>query len=161
MHNSKLINLTKGAAIAALYAVITLIIAPFGYGAIQVRLSEMLTNLAAFNKRYIWALTIGCVIANLWSPMGIIDIVFGSLSTLVATTLTYLIAKHYHRLVAKLAVAPIINTLMMWTIALELHITNHLPFLITYLTTALGEFISVTLGSVVFYFIAKRIDLSK
>lgn len=92
---------------------------------------------------------------------GIIDIVFGSLSTLVATTLTYLIAKHYHRLVAKLAVAPIINTLMMWTIALELHITNHLPFLITYLTTALGEFISVTLGSVVFYFIAKRIDLSK
>lgn len=120
--------MTKGAAIAALYAVITLIIVPFGYGAIQVRLSEMLTNLAAFNKRYIWALTIGCVIANLWSPMGIIDIVFGSLSTLVATTLTYLIAKH---------------------------------FLITYLTTALGEFISVTLGSVVFYFIAKRIDLSK
>lgn len=50
---------------------------------------------------------------------------------------------------------------MMWTIALELHITNHLPFLITYLTTALGEFISVTIGSVVFYFIAKRIDLSK
>lgn len=161
MNSNKLINLVKIAIVAALYAVMTLILAPFGYGAIQIRLSEMLANLAAFNKRYIWALTIGCIIANMNSPLGIIDIVCGSLSTLVTATFTYLIAKRCKTLITKLMVAPIISTLMMWTVALELHIINHLPFLMTYLTTALGEFVSVAIGSVIFYFIAKRIDLSK
>ena len=96
MNNQKkrsLVNLTKAGIVAALYAVLTLALSPISYGAMQIRLSEIFNNLAVFNKRYIWALTIGCAIANLNSPLGIVDIVFGSLGTLLMTSLSYFLSR--------------------------------------------------------------------
>ena len=57
-----LVSLTKAGIVAALYAALTLVLSPISYGAMQIRLSEIFNNLAVFNKRYIWALTIGCAI---------------------------------------------------------------------------------------------------
>lgn len=159
--NKSLIGLVKAAMIAALYAALTIVLSPLSYGAIQIRFSEIFNNLAVFNKRYIWALTIGCAIANLNSPLGIVDVIFGSLGTLVMTGISYLLSKHVKAVWAKLMIAVVVCTLMTWTVALEMHIVNHLPFWPTYLTVAVGEFISMVIGAIIFGILSKRIDLTK
>jgi len=80
----KVNKLVRGAMIAALYAVLTLTLP--AYGALQFRLSEIMTLLAYFNPFYVVPLTIGCALANLASPLGIIDVIFGSLASFLALT---------------------------------------------------------------------------
>ena len=58
------------AMIASVYAALTLAISPIAYSEIQFRLSEIMVFLAFYNKKYIPGLIIGCIIANLFSPMG-------------------------------------------------------------------------------------------
>lgn len=153
-------SLTKIGIIAAIYVALTMLVAPWSFGATQLRLSEMLNHLAVFNKRYIWALTLGCIIVNLFSPLGIVDIIFGTLNTFVMTALSYYISRRVKRLTLKLTISTITCTLTMWIIALELHVVSHVPFWPTYFTVALGEFVSLILGAILFYFLAKRIDLT-
>ena len=53
------------AAAAALYAALTLFLAPLSYGPVQARLSECMVLLAYYNKKWIPGLTAGCLLANL------------------------------------------------------------------------------------------------
>lgn len=86
-------RLSKGAIIACLYLVLTIIFAPISFKAFQIRISESLTLLPFLTIDAIWGLFIGCFIANFFSPFGFIDVVFGSLLTLLAAYLTYLTRK--------------------------------------------------------------------
>lgn len=149
------------AVVAALYVVLTFIIPVPQYGAIQFRLSEGLNHLAVFNKRYIVAVTIGVFIVNMFSPLGIIDMIFGTLGTLAMTTMSYLVTRHMQHLGMKLAVSTVINTLMMWVIALEFHLFAEAPFWLTYGWMAVGEFVSLTLGAILIYGLSRRVDLTK
>ncbi|KRL05669.1 QueT transporter family protein [Liquorilactobacillus oeni] len=157
--HQKTAGLIKAGLVAALYVVLTVAFIPWSYGPIQLRLSEMLNNLAVFNKRYIWALTIGCVIANLWSSLGALDVIFGSLGTLMMTGISYLLSRHVSSKVGKLVISVIVCALSSWSVALELYFISNAPFWATYLTVAIGEFISVILGAIVIGIISYRIDL--
>ena len=81
--------------VAALYVVLTLPFAQFAYGPIQVRLAEVLTVLPTFTLGMVPGVTLGCFLANLFNPgnLGPIDIIFGSLATLIAGFLSYYIGK--------------------------------------------------------------------
>lgn len=81
-------KIAKIAIIAALYAVVTILLAPISYGLIQVRVSEALTILPFLFPESVLGLFLGCLIANVYGGFGIIDIVFGSLATLIAAYLT-------------------------------------------------------------------------
>lgn len=81
--------LVLSALVAAAYAVSTLVLAPISFGAVQLRLSEALTILPVFTPAAIPGLAIGCFISNIMSPFGIIDMVFGTLATLLAAIFTY------------------------------------------------------------------------
>ncbi|WP_297282275.1 QueT transporter family protein [uncultured Anaerococcus sp.] len=76
--------LVGSAAIAALYAILTLILPVASYGPIQFRFSEILVLLVFYNKRFIPGLVLGCAIANLFSPMAWFDVIFGTLSSYIA-----------------------------------------------------------------------------
>lgn len=75
--------IAQSAIIAALYAVLTWLLAPISYGAIQFRISEILVLLVIFNPKYAYALIIGCLVANTTSSLGWYDIVFGTFATLI------------------------------------------------------------------------------
>ena len=74
---------------AAFYVILTIFSAFFNlaYGGIQFRLSEALCILPAFFPSAIAGLTIGCIISNFFSPMMVLDVIFGSLATLAAAFL--------------------------------------------------------------------------
>ncbi len=86
-------RLCRAGVISALYVALTYVFAPFAFGAFQVRPSEALCILPLFFPEAIPALFVGCALSNLSSPYVLYDVVFGSLATLVAASLTYLIGR--------------------------------------------------------------------
>lgn len=87
--------LVQAALIGAIYVVFTVLFAPYSYGPIQVRISEALTVLPMFTPAAIPGLYVGCIVANIYGGGGMIDIVFGSLATLIAAYLSYKMPKKW------------------------------------------------------------------
>ena len=83
--------LAQAAVIAALYAVLTYVAGAvnLAYGPVQFRFSEALTILPVFTPAAIPGLALGCFLANLGSPLGVVDWVFGTLATLLAAVMSY------------------------------------------------------------------------
>ena len=82
-------QLVQGAIIAAIYALLTIFLAPISSGLIQCRVSEAMCILPYFTFSAVPGLFIGCLLANLLTGMAAYDVVFGSLATLLAAYLTY------------------------------------------------------------------------
>ena len=78
-------EIANGGMIAALYVVLTFVAQAFGLasGAIQVRFSEALCLLPCLMASAVPGLTIGCVLANLLTGCAALDVIFGSLATLI------------------------------------------------------------------------------
>ena len=132
-------SLCLSAIIAALYAALTLLLAPLSYGAIQCRISEAMTLLPLLLPQAIPGLFAGCLVANLYTGM-LTDVIFGSLATLIAAVGTYLLRKK--PLLA--ALCPIVSNGVI--VGLVLSLTQGLPLALTMLEVAVGETAAVVLG---------------
>ena len=86
------LTLSTAAVVGAAYAVLTMVLAPISYGALQFRLSEALCILPFFIPSTAWGLFVGCAAANLLTG-NVFDVVFGSLATLAAALCTAYIGK--------------------------------------------------------------------
>lgn len=83
-------DLTLAAVVGAVYVVLGYFGNAFSltFGAVQCRFAEALTVLPFLNPVTVWGLFIGCVVTNILSPYGPLDMIFGSLATLLAAALT-------------------------------------------------------------------------
>ena len=81
-------TLVRCAMIAAVYTVLCLVLQPFSYGAVQVRVAEALCLLPVFGAEYIFGVVLGCFLANLLGST-IVDVILGTLATLLACVVTY------------------------------------------------------------------------
>ena len=110
-------DLTFAAAVAALYALLTYFGSIFGltYGPVQFRFAEALCVLPFLFPTAAPGLFVGCLIANLLSPYGLVDVVCGSAATLIAALIT---ARVRHRwlapLPAVLSNGVIIGAMLAW-----------------------------------------------
>ena len=97
MKTKSTVYIVQAAVIAALYAALTILQNTLLPGtasmAVQFRVAEVLTILAVFTPAAIPGLTIGCVIANIssLSVLGPYDLIFGSIASLLAAVLMYLL----------------------------------------------------------------------
>ena len=87
-------NMTQGAMIAAIYVVLTVTLAPISYGPIQFRISEALCILPYFTPAAIPGLFIGCLLSNLIGTAALLDVVFGSLATLIGAVGSYALRRN-------------------------------------------------------------------
>lgn len=78
---------------AALYFVLTFFVPAISYGPLQFRVGEALTLLPIIFPEATIGVTIGCLIANVFSPYAWYDMVFGTLATLLAAVATYFIGR--------------------------------------------------------------------
>ncbi|MGL6299915.1 QueT transporter family protein [Streptococcus iniae] len=156
------------ALVASLYVVLTITppLNAISYGMYQLRVSEMLNFLAFYNKKYILAVTIGCMIANFYS-FGLIDVLVGGASTLVFVTLGVRLFGQFKKdflfngfINKAFFYFSIFFSISMITVAIELSFFG-LPFLVTWFTTATGEFISLLIGSLVIERLARQLDLKQ
>ncbi len=87
--------LVKAALIGAVYCILSLILKPLSYGPLQIRISEALCMLVLFTKAAPWGLFVGCLITNIISPYGLLDVVLGSLATLLASLIALKFKNRY------------------------------------------------------------------
>lgn len=139
-------KIVRAGLIAAIYAVITIAIAPLGYGPIQFRVSEILVLLAFIDPFYTIGLTLGCLVANILGGVGMLDIVFGTLATFVSCKGIELTRRLIKRDTLSLIIASlwpvVINGVI---IGLVLAYSVGIPFYIIMAQIALSEFIIVTI----------------
>ena len=90
MKNLTTRRLAVSGMIGAAYAVMAIFGSVFGltFGPIQFRFSEALCVTPFLFPEAVGGLFVGCLIANLFSPYGLLDIIIGSLATLIAAWLT-------------------------------------------------------------------------
>lgn len=144
--------LCMSAIIAALYAALTLMLPVLSYGAWQCRLSEALTLLPLVLPQSVPGLFVGCLVANLLSPVGVWDVLFGSLATLLAALGTHALRKH--PLLA--AACPVIaNGLIVGGM---LSVVYTLPAALTMIQVAAGEALAVAVGYVLLKALKGKID---
>lgn len=94
MKENKTRNLVFSALIASIYVVLTLLLRPISYGPIQFRVSESLCVLPYFTPAAIPGVFIGCLISNLLGGAVVMDIVFGSLATLIGAIGSWLLRRN-------------------------------------------------------------------
>ena len=124
--------------IAALYVVLTLVFAPISFGPVQIRVAEALTILPLFTPVAIPGLFAGCMIANILGGGVILDIIFGSLATLIGAVGSYLLRKH--RILVP--IPPIAANAVIVPFVLRFGYGVNLPVPLMILTVGLGEIIS-------------------
>ena len=131
--------LAEAAVIGAIYVVLTVLFAPLSYGEIQVRFSEALTILPFFTPAAIPGLFVGCIIANLFGGAIPVDIIFGSIATLIGAVFTNKL-RNQSRFLAPLP--PIIANAVIVPFVLRFGYGVNLPIPLMMLTVGIGEVIS-------------------
>ena len=137
------------ALIGAVYAALTIALAPISYGPVQFRISEVLCIMPYFIPSTAWGLYVGCILANLFTG-NIIDIIFGSLATLLAGLLTARIGRREHTIVNSAMAcfmpvifnAVIVGAVLTWGYGIQEIASNALlSFLINALWVGFGELV--------------------
>ena len=140
MRDKKVLFITQASMIAALYVVLTLLANALGLAnyAIQIRFSEALTILPFFTPAAIPGLTIGCLLSNLLTGCMPLDILFGSLATLLGAIGTYAL----RRVLWAAPIPPILaNTLIVpFILAYVYQFDGSIPYFM--LTVGIGELLS-------------------
>lgn len=137
-------RVVEGAMIAALYALLTLLIAPISSGLIQCRVSEALCVLPYFTPAAVPGLFLGCLLANLLTGAVPLDVILGSLATLIAAALARWIGvrakAHWMRLFVPLP-AVLVNALAVGWLLADVYKVG-VPFVLCALYVAAGQFIA-------------------
>ncbi len=86
-------KLARAGVLAGLYFVFSFAVPALTYGPFQFRFSEAFCVLPALFPESILGITIGCLLANVLSPFGALDMVLGTFATLIASICTYFLRK--------------------------------------------------------------------
>lgn len=143
------------AIIASLYVMLTIFLPLLSYNSIQFRISEALMILVFFRRSSIPGLILGCFIANLFSPFGLPDIVFGTLGTVLAVYGMYKLKnKPIH-----IALIPgvLANTLL---VGLELQLFANINFLVGAAGVFMGETVVLYALGIPFFLALKNIGFA-
>lgn len=131
--------MVSSAVIAAIYTVLTMVFAPISFGPVQFRISEALCILPFFTPAAVPGLFLGCLLSNLLCGAAFLDVVFGSLATLLGALGSYALRRN-KRLVC---LPPILaNTLIIpWVLRYAYGSEDMILF--GMLTVGIGEILAI------------------
>lgn len=158
----KVQTLIINALIAALYFVITWLVAPFGFTHIQFRLSELFNHFIVFNKKFFFGIVGGVFLANLFlSPMKV-DLIFGLAHSIISLLITMLISRYIKNKIVLMWINSIVFSFNMFIIAymLKVYLKVDLSFMFIWGTSAISEFITMAIAIPIVYLLSKRINLA-
>ena len=156
--------ITRAGVVAALYVVLTYITTLCGLasGAVQFRISEMLTILPVFMVEAVPGLALGCLIANMLSGgLAVIDIIFGTVATLIGAVGAYLLRKLSPKLIWIATLPNIVaNTLILPPVILYAYGSDYGYFL-TMLFIFISQVLAAGIGGTLLYPVIKRSRLDR
>jgi uncharacterized membrane protein len=138
MKNKSTLFLVQAAAIAAVYVVLTLLFAPLSFGEVQIRFSEALTILPFFTPAAIPGLFVGCILAKFLGCAIPLDIIFGSIATLLGAFFSYKLRGNRYLV----PLPPIVANTVIVPFVLYYGYGTNLPIPFMMLTVGIGEVVS-------------------
>lgn len=159
--NTKATFAATAGMVAAIYVVLTFVSSMLGLssGIIQIRFSEALNTLVCYTGSAVPGLYMGCMAANLLTGGCLLDLVFGSLATLIGAFLGRKIATIKNGKYNMLVPIPTIlaNALIVpWVLQKGYNVPIEYEYL--FITVGLGEIISAGLIGMFVYFSLRRIS---
>lgn len=148
MKNKGTLFMVQAAAIAAVYVVLTTVFAAFSFGEVQVRISEALTILPVFTPAAIPGLFVGCLISNFLGGAILLDVIFGSIATLIGAVFTWKL-RNSRKWLAPLP--PIVANAIIVPFTLYYGYGVNLPIPFMMLTVGIGEVISCGVLGMILY----------
>lgn len=148
--------LAYAAAIAATYVVLTVIFAPISFGPVQFRISEALCILPFFTPAAVPGVFVGCFLSNLLYAAAPLDVVFGSLATLIGALGSYALRKNKWMV----CIPPILsNTVIIpWVLRYAYGSPIMIPFAMV--TVGIGEILAIgVLGNLLLVVLERYNDL--
>lgn len=142
-------QIAKAGLIGALYAVLTIGLAPIAFGPMQFRVAEMLKPLLFRSPIYLVGLVVGMVVGNFFSPFGLLD-------TAVMPGLIFVAGVAARHIPNRWAGCIFMAGITSVGVAMVLHLAIHLPFFITAVYIFVPEVILYVIGELVW----KRFDTS-
>lgn len=143
MKENVLKKVMRLSVVAALYVALTYALSFLAYGNVQFRVAEILVLLCFFRKDYLFSVVIGCAIINMFSPLGLLDVLIGTLATL----LSCLCIIYSKRLIIASIYPVIFNAVL---VGLLLTFVYETPFVLNMISVGLGEAAVMILGVCVF-----------
>lgn len=143
--NKTVYFMVYGAVIAAIYVVLTMVFAPISFGPVQFRISEALCVLPFFTPAAVPGLFVGCLLSNLLCGAAPLDVVFGSIATLIGAFGSYALRRNRYLVL----LPPILsNTVVIpWVLRFAYGSEDLIFFAMA--TVGLGEILAVgILGSI-------------
>ncbi|MCQ2741738.1 MAG: QueT transporter family protein [Bacilli bacterium] len=137
-------KIASNAIVAAIYFLLTMVTSPFAFGQIQVRIAEIMILLCFFRRDFVIGVTLGCLMANFGSTLGMWDVLIGTAATLVSSLLVAYASP-------KLLIATIWPILInAFAVGFELNWLLELPFWESALFVGIGEAIAIFVGYALF-----------
>ena len=154
MRNKNVLFIVQAAMVAAVYVALTMLssMAGLASGTIQVRVSEALCILPIFLPAAVPGLWLGCFLANLLTGGILVDVIFGSIATLLGAIGTRLLRKHkflctWPPVLANMIIVPFVLRYGYGFVTEYNGIDWSIPF--NALTVGIGEIITcVVMGSI-------------
>ena len=137
----------KAATIAGLYAALTIVLAPISFYEFQARVADALLLLPFFDffgSSAVVGLTVGCAMANLLSPFGVVDVVFGSLANLLASSIAWAMGR-MSKSAAALATAAVAEAIVVSAVVgyFVLHAFGGVELFVAFAGVLVGEVVSI------------------
>lgn len=143
MNKVNLKRIVRLSVVTSIYVVLTIVFNFLSYGDIQFRIAEILILLCFFRKDYAISLILGCLISNIFSPMGIMDMIFGT----VATALSVVCVMFTKRLWLNVIYPTFFNGVI---VGIELNVILGLPLIPSIISVAIGEGVVLIIGCIIF-----------
>lgn len=153
--------------LAALYIILTVVVAPVAQGPIQFRISESLNHIVVFNKKLLWGVFGGVVMFNLFfSTGGLLDVLFGGGQTLIALLLTAYSEKWIKDTKKRMVFNTIVFSLSMILIAIMICILSNQAigsafFWGTYGSLFLSELVIMSVSAPMIYYVDKYVHFNR
>lgn len=146
-----LINrIASNGIVAAIYFVLTMASYPLAFESIQIRIAELLILLCFFRRDFIIGVTLGCMLSNFTSTLGMWDVIIGT----AATLLSCILVAYATPWLWLAAIYPVV--INGFIVAAELAWLLESPFWLSVLTVSIGEAIAMGVGYLVFMLIKKK-----
>lgn len=138
--NKTLYTMVYGAMIAAIYVVLTMVFLPISFGPVQFRISEILCVLPFFTPAAVPGLFIGCLLSNFLCGAALLDVVFGSIATLIGAIGSYYLGKRSKWLVC---LPPILSNMIIipWVLRYAYGSSDLIP--VAMATVGIGEILAI------------------
>lgn len=139
-NGSAVYQIVYGAVIAAVYVALTVLFAPISFGPVQFRISEALCVLPFFTPAAVPGVFAGCLLSNLLCGASPLDVVFGSLATLIGAAGSLYVGRKSKWLVC---VPPIVsNTIIIpWVLRYAYGSSDLIP--VAMVTVGIGEILAI------------------